>query len=68
MGEKVNFRGGFKYKMLYAYVSVLHRLFYRRLTVIGYEKIPPNTPLIFAPNHQNALMDALAVLFASALI
>ena len=65
MGEKVNFRGGFKYKMLYAYVSVLHRLFYRRLTVIGYEKIPPNTPLIFAPNHQNALMDALAVLFAS---
>ena len=65
MREKVNFRGGFKYKMLYAYVSVLHRLFYRRLTVIGYEKIPPNTPLIFAPNHQNALMDALAVLFAS---
>lgn len=51
--------------MLYAYVSVLHRLFYRRLTVIGYEKIPPNTPVIFAPNHQNALMDALAVLFAS---
>jgi len=65
MREKVNFRGGFKYKLLYAYVSVLHRLFYRRLTVIGYEKIPPNTPVIFAPNHQNALMDALAVLFAS---
>ena len=65
MKEKVNFRGGFNYKMLYAYVSVLHRLFYRRLTVVGYEKIPQGTPVIFAPNHQNALMDALAVLFAS---
>jgi 1-acyl-sn-glycerol-3-phosphate acyltransferase len=46
-------------------VYVLHRLYYRRLTVVGFEKIPPNTPVIFAPNHQNALMDALAVLFCS---
>ncbi len=65
MKEKIKFRGPVKYKFLYAYVSVLHRLFYRRLTVVGYEKIPHNTPVIFAPNHQNALMDALAVLFAA---
>jgi 1-acyl-sn-glycerol-3-phosphate acyltransferase len=44
---------------------VFHRLYYRRITVVGVEKIPPNTPVIFAPNHQNALMDALAVDFAS---
>jgi 1-acyl-sn-glycerol-3-phosphate acyltransferase len=65
MREKVKFRAPIFYKFLYAYVSVLHRLYYRRLTITGYDKIPPNTPIIFAVNHQNALMDALAVLFAA---
>jgi 1-acyl-sn-glycerol-3-phosphate acyltransferase len=65
MREKVKFRAPIFYKFLYAYVSALHRLYYRRLTIIGYDKIPPNTPVIFAVNHQNALMDALAVLFAA---
>jgi 1-acyl-sn-glycerol-3-phosphate acyltransferase len=32
---------------------------------VGLEKIPADTPVLFAPNHQNALMDALAVLFAA---
>lgn len=63
MREKVRFRGPFFYKILYTYASLIHRLYYRRITVVGYEKIPPKTPVIFAPNHQNALMDALAVLF-----
>lgn len=31
----------------------------------GLENIPKDTPILFAPNHQNALMDALAVLFAA---
>ena len=65
MREKVKFRAPIFYKFLYAYVSALHRLYYRRLTVIGYDKIPPNTSVILAVNHQNALMDALAVLFAA---
>jgi len=65
MKEKAKFRGAFYYRFLYAYEYVFHRLFYRRFTVIGGEKIPANTPVIFAPNHQNALMDALAVLFAA---
>ena len=30
---------------------------------MGVENINPDDHLIFAPNHQNALMDALAVLF-----
>lgn len=65
MTDKAKFRGAFYYRFLYAHEYVFHRLFYRRFTVIGYEKIPANTPVIFAPNHQNALMDALAVLFAA---
>ncbi len=45
--------------------KVKHRLYYRRITIVGAEKIPQNTPVIFAPNHQNALMDAFAVIFSS---
>ncbi len=34
-------------------------IFYRRTEVRGLEKFKDGEPLIFAPNHQNALMDAL---------
>lgn len=34
-------------------------IFYRRTEVRGLEKFKPDEPIIFAPNHQNALMDAL---------
>jgi len=40
-----------------------NNIFYRRVIVVGRENIVPENHLIFAPNHQNALMDALAVLF-----
>lgn len=53
------------YTLLYYYARFFHRLFYWRFTVTGIENIPQNKPVLFAPNHQNALMDALAVLFAS---
>jgi 1-acyl-sn-glycerol-3-phosphate acyltransferase len=39
------------------------KVFYRKIIVMGAENIIPEDHLIFAPNHQNALMDALAVLF-----
>jgi 1-acyl-sn-glycerol-3-phosphate acyltransferase len=39
------------------------KVFYRKIIVIGTENLIPDDHLIFAPNHQNALMDALAVLF-----
>jgi len=38
-------------------------VFYRKIIVVGSENINPEHHLIYAPNHQNALMDALAVLF-----
>jgi 1-acyl-sn-glycerol-3-phosphate acyltransferase len=63
MVKKAKFRWPTFYKILYAYVSAIHKLYYRRITVVGAEKLPPDTPVIFAPNHQNALMDAFAVMF-----
>ena len=49
------------YQLLRFYVNSFYRIFYRRLYVGGKENIPSDAPAIFAPNHQNALMDALAV-------
>ncbi len=40
-----------------------NKVFYRKVIILGQENINPDHHLIFAPNHQNALMDALAVLF-----
>lgn len=49
------------YEVLRFFVSIYLRIFYRKLHVTGLENIPAKGPLIFAPNHQNALMDALAI-------
>lgn len=40
----------------------LFRLFYRRIDVVGMEKVPNEGALIFTPNHRNAVMDALCIL------
>lgn len=43
--------------------------FFRKVKVEGLENIPKDTPIIIAPNHQNALIDALlAVCFLPPLI
>jgi 1-acyl-sn-glycerol-3-phosphate acyltransferase len=57
-----------KYSAGYALLKTIagfwhNNVFYRRVIVLGRENIAPDQHLIFAPNHQNALMDALAVLF-----
>lgn len=52
------------YALLKSVAGFWHNnVFYRKVIVMGRENINPDDPLIFAPNHQNALMDALAVLF-----
>ena len=51
------------YKLLKKYVDWWHNvIFYHRVTIMGKENIPDNKAVLFAPNHQNALMDALAIL------
>jgi len=53
-----------RYALLKSFAGFWHnKVFYRKVIVIGQENINPEHHIIFAPNHQNALMDALAVLF-----
>jgi 1-acyl-sn-glycerol-3-phosphate acyltransferase len=54
----------FRYAVLLLYGWLIHRLWYRHIYIHGKENIPRGVPVIFTPNHRNALMDALAVLFA----
>ncbi len=55
----------FSYTVIYNYVSRVFFQYYGKVDVRGLENIPKDAPVIFSPNHQNALMDALIVLFSS---
>lgn len=50
------------YSFLRHYVDYAFKISYRRVQYIGRKNIPTNGSIIFAPNHSNALMDALAIL------
>ena len=57
-----------RYSIGYAIIKAVfgfwhNNIYYRRVIVLGRNHINPDHHHIFAPNHQNALMDALAVLF-----
>lgn len=51
----------FFYRLIKPCVSYAFKCFYGKYIVVGRENIPENGPVIFAPNHRNALMDALAI-------
>ena len=52
------------YSLLRIWVGFWHnKIFYRKVELINIENIPEKGHLIFTPNHQNALMDALALIF-----
>lgn len=54
------------FNLLYAtlryYVDLVLKLSYRNIRYVGRENIPQDGAVIFAPNHTNALMDALVIL------
>ena len=52
----------FWYWLLRYYVDITLKLSYRNVRYAGLEKIPQNSAIIYAPNHTNALMDALMIL------
>ena len=55
------------YTLLKTYQLLVFHLYYKRVEVVGRKNIPYGSPIIFTPNHQNALMDALIVLDTSRL-
>lgn len=53
------------YKLLKVYTKFNHdTFFYKEVCIRGLENIPANESVLFTPNHQNSLMDALGPLFA----
>jgi glycerol-3-phosphate O-acyltransferase/dihydroxyacetone phosphate acyltransferase len=50
------------YRLVRALAGLLVGLFYRRVEVVGGERIPLGTPLILAANHHNALVDPMLLL------
>ena len=49
------------YWLLQQYAKFCFHIFYRKIEVINRQNIPKNQPVILAPNHQNALMDAMVL-------
>lgn len=50
------------YSFLRHYVDAVLKLSYRTISYVGRENIPADGAIIYAPNHTNALMDALVIL------
>ena len=50
------------YAILRYYVDITLKLSYRNIRYVGRENIPQDGAVIYAPNHTNALMDALVIL------
>jgi len=51
------------YKALRLVVGFTFKSFFRQIEIRGTENVPSGEPVIFAANHQNALLDPLAILF-----
>ena len=49
-------------KLFYRFIKnfgyITTRIFFDKLEMVGYDKIPRNYPLLFVPNHQNSFLDA----------
>ena len=55
-------RGSLPYALVRSLVRLLLALFYRRVDVVGVERIPATGPLILAANHHNSVVDAMLLL------
>ena len=54
-----------RYTVMRNHMWFCHWLFYRRIQHVYRSRIPKNRPVIIAPNHQVALMDAMAPIMTS---
>jgi len=53
------------FEFMCSYVKIFFRIFYKHIQSYGKENIPHKKPMIFAGNHQNALMDPAAILLTN---
>lgn len=53
------------FEFMCSYVKIFFRVFYKHIQSYGKENIPHKKPMIFAGNHQNALMDPAAILLTN---
>ncbi|MBN2215474.1 MAG: 1-acyl-sn-glycerol-3-phosphate acyltransferase [Bacteroidales bacterium] len=60
MGKRTIDQWTWDYWLVQRYVILCYRVFYKRIYSHNLQNLPSNEPFILAPNHQNALMDALA--------
>ncbi|NJK96064.1 MAG: hypothetical protein HC905_15185 [Bacteroidales bacterium] len=51
------------YAILKKITSFYHSLYYEEIHIENAGNVPVDDPVIFTPNHQNALMDALAIIY-----
>jgi 1-acyl-sn-glycerol-3-phosphate acyltransferase len=49
------------YRLVRALARTLLRLFFRRIVVVGAERLPRQGPLIIAANHHNAIVDGMLI-------
>ena len=62
MNERRNIHAKSRYyALLKYYIDFMFKLAYRRVEYHGVESVPKDGAVIFAPNHTNTLMDALAI-------
>jgi 1-acyl-sn-glycerol-3-phosphate acyltransferase len=50
------------YRLVRGFIRLLLRLFYRRVDLVGAERIPAAGPLIIAANHHNSLVDPMLIM------
>ena len=62
MSSKKIYDSDFMYRSLRHIVDFFFRRSYKKLLRVGKDRIPQDQAIIYAPNHCNALMDALAIL------
>lgn len=61
------FRYDFRYTLAKIPVGTALRLHFRKFVITGRKDIPKNEPVVFTPNHRNALIDALLLVYISRL-
>ena len=50
------------YWLFKQYIRFIDWIIHKQVVLVGEENIPKNKPILFAPNHQNALSDPMAIL------